>query len=320
MLDSDREIEENETDVDVEEFARRLNLKVYNIGSGKMHVSTLNINRPGLQLAGYYEHFGQERIQVLGEMEYAYLKQLPKEKRLTSLEKLFGYDFPCLVISRGQEPTEEILALAKKYDKAVLGSNQRSTTTINELSIFLNELLAPRTVIHGELLDLYGVGVLMTGKSSVGKSETALELIQRGHRIVADDAVFVRRVSDRLVGTSPEVIRYMMEVRGVGIVDVKQLYGAGAVKDTMLIDMIVRLETWDSEKEYDRIGSDRQEESILGIALPLYTIPVKAGRNLAVILEVAARNHRLKSMGYNVVDELEKRKNSAHDDALWKED
>lgn len=303
-----KEIDENEMDVKVEDFAAKLNLEVLHRGEkGYMHISTFNINRPGLQLAGYYQHFGQERVQVLGEMEMAFLKQLEPVKRMQAVERLFKYDFPCMVISTGGEPCEEIMQCADKYDRVVLRSSLRTTMIMNELSIFLNELLAPTETIHGVLLDLYGVGVLLVGKSSVGKSETALELVQRNHRLVADDAVCIKRVSDRLVGTSPSIIRYFMEVRGIGIVDVRQLYGAGAVKLTKVIDMVVKLETWDEEKEYDRLGNVKETYTILGMDMPMYTVPVKSGRNLAVILEVAARNHRLKDMGYDTLKELDER-------------
>lgn len=320
-MDIDNELEENETDVKVKEFAAHLGLEIlHTCKSGSMHMATLNINRPGLQLSGYYEHFGKDRVQVIGEMETAYSKQLNGSDRLNALEKLFSFGFPCLVISSGLEPCAEIIACAEKYDKTVLRSKQRSTMIINGLSIYLNELLAPRIVTHGVLLDLYGVGVLMTGKSSVGKSETAIELIQRGHRLVADDAVCIKRVSDRLVGSSPELIRYMMEVRGIGIVDIRRLYGAGAVKLTKVIDMVVNLETWDEEKEYDRLGGSTATKDILGIEIPSYTIPVKSGRNLAVILEVAARNHRIKGMGFDIVKELERRQMTASDNDIWQED
>lgn len=305
------EIEENEMDVKVDDFAEKLNLEVLHRGEkGYMHISTFNINRPGLQLAGYYQHFGQERVQVMGEMEMAFLKQLTPEKRMKAVERLFKYDFPCLVISTGAEPCEEIMRCADVYDKVVLRSKLRTTMIMNELSIFLNELLAPTQTIHGVLLDLYGVGVLLVGKSSVGKSETALELVQRNHRLVADDAVCIKRVSDRLIGTSPSIIRYFMEVRGIGIVDVRQLYGAGAVKLTKVIDMVVKLESWDEEKEYDRLGNVKEYYTILGMDMPMYTVPVKSGRNLAVILEVAARNHRLKDMGYDTLKELDERMKS----------
>ena len=318
---NDNELEENETDVEIDEFAEKLGLEVlHRCKAGKMHMSTLNINRPGLQLAGYFEYFGQERVQVLGEMEMTYLNEFTAEKRLKSLERLFAYNFPCIVISRGLEPCEEILACAEKYDKTVLRSNRRSTMIMNELSIYLNELLAPRLVMHGELLDLYGVGVLITGKSSVGKSETAIELLQRGHRLVADDAVCIKRVTDRLVGSSPALIRYMMEVRGIGIVDIRRLYGAGAVKLSKVVDMVVNLETWDEEKDYDRLGGSMAKKEILGLEIPLYTIPVKSGRNLAVILEVAARNHRLKGMGFDIMKELEHRQKGVSVTDMWEED
>ncbi len=313
---TDEELEENETDIGVDEFAAKLNLEILHRGSGKMHMATFNINRPGLQLAGYFEHFGKDRVQVLGEMETAYLNQLPPKKRMESVERLFKYDFPCLVVSGGCEPCDEISVCAKKYGRAVFKSRSRSTMIINELSIFLNELLAPRIVIHGVMLDLYGVGVLMIGKSSIGKSETALELIQRNHRLVADDAVCIKRVSDKLVGSSPSVIRYMMEVRGIGIVDVRQMYGTGAVRFSQSVDMVVKLENWDYEKQYNRLGGETEKYNILGMDVPMYTIPVKSGRNLAAIIEVAARNHRLKDMGYDALAELEQRRKTKPEDDI----
>lgn len=303
-----KEIEENEIDIRVEDFCKRLDLEILNKGSRQfMHISTFNVNRPGLQFAGYYEHFSAERVQVIGEMETAYLKTLDAAARRRAVEEFFKHDFPCMVISTVLEPVEEIMDCAKKYDRVVLRSKLRSTMIMNELSIFLNELLAPNETIHGVLMDLYGVGVLLVGKSSIGKSETALELIQRNHRLVADDAVSIKRVSDRLIGTSPSIIRYFMEVRGIGIIDVRQMYGAGSVKLTKVIDIVVKLETWDEEKEYDRLGNVKEYYTILDTELPLYTIPVKPGRNLAVILEVAARNHRLKDMGYDTLAELDNR-------------
>ena len=309
------EIEENEIDISVEDFCKRLNLEVLHKGSRKfMHISTFNVNRPGLQFAGYYQHFSSERIQVIGEMETTYLKTLDDVRRMRAVEELFRHDFPCLVISTVLDPAEELMICAEKYDRVVLRSPLRSTMLMNELSIFLNELLAPTETIHGVLMDLYGVGVLMIGKSSVGKSEPALELIQRNHRLVADDAVSIKRVSDRLIGTSPSIIRYFMEVRGIGIIDVRQMYGAGAVKLTKVIDIVVKLETWDEEKEYDRLGNVQEYYTILDTQLPLYTIPVKPGRNLAAILEVAARNHRLKDMGYDTLTELDSRIRNAKPD------
>lgn len=312
-----KEIEETAVTVNIDEFCARLSLEILYKGLREnMHISTFNINRPGLQLAGYFEHFGAERVQVMGEQEMAYLKTLSPESRMATCETLFKYDFPCMVVSTVLEPCEEIMECAKKYDRVVLRSSLRTTMIMNELSIFLNELLAPTVTIHGVLMDLYGVGVLIVGNSSIGKSETALELIQRNHRLVADDAVCIKRVNDRLVGSSPSIIRCFMEVRGIGIIDIKAMYGSGAVKQTKVIDLVVKLETWDEDKEYDRLGNVKEVYSILDVELPMHIIPVKPGRNLAVILEVAARNYRLKAMGYDTLAELDKRINSKEKDDL----
>ncbi len=314
-----REITENEMDVRIDEFSSNLSLEILYQGEKEyMHISTFNINRPGLQLAGFYEHFAPARVQVMGEQEMAYLKKLSPDERMKTLERLFKYEFPCLVVSTVLEPCDEIMQCAKKYGRVVLRSKLRTTMIMNELSIFLNQLLAPTKTIHGVLMDLYGVGILILGHSSVGKSETAIELISRGHRLVADDAVTVKRVNDRLVGASPSIIRFFMEMRGIGIVDVRELYGVGAVKLTKSIDMVVELETWDETKEYDRLGTSTEKYEILEVQLPKHTIPVKPGRNLAVILEVAARNYRLKSMGYDTLAELDNRmKNNTDDEEVF---
>ncbi len=303
-----KEIIENEMDLKVEDFAAQAGLEILHRGSKEtIHFSTFNINRPGLQLAGYYEHFGYERVQVVGEQEMSYLKKMKPEDRLKACETFLKYEIPCLVISTVLEPIPELMAAAEKYDRVVLRSSLRTTMIMNELSILLNELLAPTQTIHGVLMDLYGVGVLIIGNSSVGKSETALELIQRNHRLVADDAVTIKRVNDRLIGAAPSVIRCFMEVRGIGIIDIRAMYGAGAVKLTKMIDMVIKLEEWDPEKEYDRFGNVKEVHNIFDVELPMHTIPVKPGRNLAVILEVAARNYRLKSMGYDTLAELDNR-------------
>lgn len=305
---SHREVDENATDVRLEDFCRRLGLEVLHKGSkDTIHFSTFNINRPGLLLADYYEHFGYERVQILGEQETAYLKSMDAERRMRACTRLLSFDIPCLVICADLTPCDELMECARKFNRVVLSSHQRTTMFMNELSIYLNKLLAPTQTLHGVLMDLYGVGVLIIGKSSIGKSETALELIQRGHRLVADDAVCVKRVSDRLVGAAPAVIRYFMELRGVGIVDVRQMYGAGAIKLTTTIDMVVKLETWDEEKEYDRLGNVKESYNILEVELPMHTVPVKPGRNLAVIMEAAARNYRLKSLGFDTLAELDAR-------------
>ncbi len=305
------EIEENEIDIKIDEFCGKLGLEILHRGkSDTIHFSTFNINRPGLQLAGYYEHFGVERVQVIGEQEMSYLHTLSAEKRMEVCDRFFSYDFPCLVLSTALPPGKEIMTCAEKHGRVVLRSSLRTTMTVNELSIFLNDALAPQQTVHGVLMDLYGVGMLIIGNSGVGKSETALELIQRNHRLVADDAVVIKRISDRLVGASPSIIKYFMEVRGIGIIDIRSMYGAGAVKLTKGIDLVIKLEDWDSEKVYDRLGDVKEVHNILNVELPMHTVPVKPGRNLAVILEVAARNYRLKSMGYDTLEELNKRVNS----------
>ena len=303
-----REVEENEVDVTVDDFCAQLHLEVLHKGDRtSMHISTFNISRPGLQLAGYYEHFGVSRVQVVGEAETAYLKSLTSEQRYAACDKFLSYDFPCLVLSNNVAPCDELLACAQKHNRILLRSHLSSTTFINELSIYLNRLLAPTQTIHGVLMDLYGVGVLLIGKSSIGKSETALELIARGHRLVADDAVCIKRVSDRLIGAAPGIIRHMMELRGIGIIDVRQMYGVGAVKLTKAIDLVVKMEMWDEEKEYDRLGNVEETYNILDVELPMHTVPIRPGRNLAIILEAAARNYRLKSMGFDTIAELNAR-------------
>lgn len=288
------------------EFAKILDLEIIHLGKEYITLSTININRPGIQLTGFYTHFGADRVQIMGEMEFAYLKSLTDEQRYQSLNKYFSYPLPCLILSTNLEPMSEMIELAQKHQIPLLRSAQRTTFIFNDLVAYLNQLLAPTITMHGVLMDMYGVGVLITGSSGIGKSENALELIQRGHRLVADDAVIIKRVNDRLIGTAPENIRYLMEVRGIGIIDVRNMYGVGAVKITKVIDMVIELERWDDTKEYDRLGLTQNIE-ILGYSLPKILVPVRPGRNLAVILEVAARDHRLKSMGFSALNELNSR-------------
>ena len=302
------EIEESETDVDIFEFAERMDLEIVYRGTTKyIHFSTFNVNRPGLQLAGYYKHFSAERVQVIGEQEATYLAQMTFQARKTACEEFLKQPIPCLILTTSQPPSEELLNAAKKYDRVVFSSKLRTTMFVNNLSLYLNELLAPSRTVHGVLMDIYGVGVLVMGESGIGKSETALELVQRGHRLVADDAVTITRIGDRLDGTSPEVIRYFMELRGIGIIDVKAMYGAGAVQLVKTIEMVVRLEEWNDTAQYNRLGPPDEKISILGVKKPLYVVPVKPGRNLAVILEAAARTHRLNDLGFSAVEELNER-------------
>lgn len=300
---SDRIIER----IKLVDFASILHLEILYNGKEYITLSTININRPGIQLTGFYTHFGADRVQIMGEMEFAYLKNLSSEKRYESLDKYFSYPLPCLIISTNLEPFEEMLELVKKHQIPLLRSQQRTTFIVNDLISYLNEILAPTLTMHGVLMDMFGVGVLITGHSGIGKSENALELVQRGHRLVADDAVIIKRVNDRLIGTAPENIRYFMEVRGIGIINVRNMYGVGAVKLTKVIDMVVELEKWDDTKEYDRLGSFQDNIKILDHDLPKIVVPVRPGRNLAIILEVAARSHRLKSMGFSALEELNSR-------------
>ena len=268
--------------------------------STEIMVSDNDCNRPGLQLMGFYEYFNAERIQICGNMEFAYLASVDEETRYKKIETLFATHIPMFVVARGHELYPEMIELAKKYEIPIGRTKESTTAFIAALISYLNVQLAPRITRHGVLIEIYGEGVLIVGESGVGKSETAIELVKRGHRLVADDAVEIRRVSSKsLVGSSPDNIRHFLEIRGIGIINVRRLFGMGAVKVTEKIDMVVELEPWDSQKVYDRMGVDNEFTTILGVKVPSLTIPIKPGRNLAVILEVAAMNNRQKKMGYN---------------------
>lgn len=267
-----------------------------------------DINRPGLELAGYADNFANDRIQLMGNVEMQYLYSLSDEERRDRMERLFKIGFPCIIIARNMEPCKDMLAMGIKYNIPVLRTEDTTTSFHSELNRYLCVQLAPRVTMHACFIEVYGEGVLITGSSGVGKSETALELVKRGHRLVADDIVEVRRVSNKtLVGTAPEIIRHLLEIRGIGFLDVKRLYGVGAVKMTENIQLVVDLERWEVGKEYDRVGIDDHFTDILGIKVPSVKIPVMPGRNLAIIIEVAAMNNRQKMMGYNAAKELNKR-------------
>lgn len=268
-------------------------------------LETTDINRPGIQLAGFFEHFSYERLQVIGKVEYTYFSNLEPKTRLERLEKLMSYEIPALVITRGLEVKEDALEMAKKYNRIVLKTDMATTRFISKVSDYLNEKLAPSVTIHGVLVDVDGIGIMITGESGVGKSETALELVKRGHRLVADDAVEIKKIEDDLLfGEAPAIIRHLMEIRGIGILDIKSLYGVGAVKPSKIIDMVIHLENWKDDKYYDRLGLDEEVMNILEVPIEKITIPVKPGRNLAVIIEIAARNFRQKKMGYNAAREF----------------
>lgn len=268
-------------------------------------ISENDVNRPGLQLMGFYEYFNPERIQIIGKMEFAYLSTIDEKTRRERLQLLFAQRLPALIITRELPYFAEMLELAKEYEVPLLRSKESTSNFMSGLIAFLNLNLAPRVTRHGVLIEIYGEGVFITGESGVGKSETAIELVKRGHRLVADDAVEIRKVSNiSLVGSSPDNIRHFLELRGIGIINARRLFGIGAVKMTEKLDLVVELEQWDSEKVYDRMGVDTEYVSLLGVKIPSLTIPVKPGRNLAVILEVAAMNNRQKKMGYNAAAEL----------------
>ena len=264
-----------------------------------------DVTRPGLQLMGFYEYFNPERMQIIGKMEFAYLSTIDEETRTQRLDALMSRHIPALIIARELPYFSEMLDLAKKYEVPLLRSKESTSNFISGLIAFLNLNLAPLITRHGVLIEIYGEGVFITGESGVGKSETAIELVKRGHRLVADDAVEIRKVSNiSLVGSSPDNIRHFLELRGIGIINARRLFGIGAVKNTEKIELIVEMEQWNPEKIYDRMGVDTQFATILGVKIPMLTIPVKPGRNLAVILEVAAMNNRQKKMGYNAAAEL----------------
>lgn len=268
-------------------------------------LESADVNRPGLNLTGFVEHFDRSRIQIFGLNEVAYLEKLPEDERVQRINEFFALGFPGVVVTRGLDIYDSIIEAARENNIAVMRTNETTSSFLSGLISFLNVELAPRITRHGVLIEAYGEGVLLLGESGVGKSETAIELVKRGHRLIADDAVEIRRVSNRtLVGASPENIRHFLELRGIGIINARRLFGMGSVKITEKIDMIVKLELWDSEKVYDRMGMENEYATILGIQVPCITIPVKPGRNLAIILEVAAMNNRQKKMGYNAAQEL----------------
>lgn len=277
-------------------------------GFEKIEITKDDVSRPGLQLAGFFDFFDPNRLQVMGKVETTYVESFDPQKRADIFDKLFSSGIPAMIVSRNIDIFPECLEAAKKYSVPLLRTNEFTSTIINAIVASLKVSLAPRITLHGVLVEIYGEGVLLLGDSGVGKSETAIELVKRGHRLIADDAVEIKRVSDKtLVGTAPEVIRHFIELRGIGIVDVRRIFGIGSVKLTEKIELVINLENWEEGKQYDRLGMDGQTTSILDISVPSLTIPVKPGRNLAVIIEVAAMNNRYKKMGYNAAKELQDR-------------
>lgn len=300
----------NKKGVSVSEIVKRLDLKVYtnDINLKERKIKSSDINRPALQLAGYFMHFGSTRVQVIGNVEYFYTKQLEESKRVEIYKELFSYEIPCIIFSRNLLPDEDFLRLAEEKGIPVLGTSRPTSEFTAELIYALGELLAPSITIHGVLVDVYGEGVLITGESGIGKSEAALELVRRGHRLVSDDVVEIIRVNEHtLIGTAPDITRNFIELRGIGIVDVKSLYGVECIREKQEIDMVIHLSEWKKDAEYDRMGLEDEYIEYLGNKVVCYSVPIRPGRNLAVICETAAVNHRQKKMGYHAAQELYRR-------------
>jgi HPr kinase/phosphorylase len=268
-------------------------------------ISQPDVNRPALQLAGFFDYFDSERVQVIGHVEHAYMHQMDNEKRLQILSRLMDYHVPCIVFCRNIEVSENFIRLANEKGVPILRTTKTTSSFMAEVIRWLNVELAPRITIHGGLVDVYGEGILIMGESGIGKSEAALELIKRGHRLVTDDVVEIKKVSDdTLIGTSPDITRHFIELRGIGIIDVKTLFGVESVKNTQAIDLVIKLEEWNKEKQYDRLGLEESYIEFLGNKVVCHSIPIRPGRNLAIICEAAAVNYRQKKMGYNAAQEL----------------
>ena len=298
--------------VKVSKLIERFNLEPLtpNVEYDNRQITESDVNRPALQLAGFFDYFDPTRLQIIGKVEHTYLQKMSQTERAKCIERLMSYkEIPCIVLCREEiNPFPEMITCAEKYGIPIFKTCEATTSFIAEVNRWLHVELAPRISMHGVLVDIYGEGVLITGESGIGKSETALELVRRGHRLVADDAVEVKRVSGTtLLGSAPEVIRHFIEVRGIGIVDVKQIFGIGSVKEMKNIDLVVKLELWDQNKQYDRLGLTNEYMDILGINVVSHSIPIRPGRNLAIICETAAINFRQKKMGYNAAEALNER-------------
>ncbi|QJD86223.1 HPr(Ser) kinase/phosphatase [Cohnella herbarum] len=287
--------------VRVSELVQQFHLEIVAGEDGlRRTIVTDDLNRPGLEMAGYFNYYPADRAQMLGRTELAFLETLTTEERRDRMERLCHEETPCIIITRGLDIPTELIEIANERNFPVLRSSVATTILLSRITNFLEKKLAPSATIHGVLVDVYGVGMLITGGSGIGKSETALELVKRGHRLIADDAVEIRQTADNnLFGTAPDLIRHLLEIRGLGILNVMTLFGAGAVRNQTSISLVVKLENWQQDKQYDRLGLDEETTKIIETEVPLLTVPVRPGRNLAVILEVAAMNFRLKRMGYN---------------------
>ena len=299
----------------VEEFS--LEVAVASTDFDVIRVTVEDVARPGLQLAGYFDHFEPMRLQIMGNAEMSYLSKLTNEQRLQIFDRLFAYKFPALLIARDLLPDPQCVEMAKKYNVTLLRTHEPTSTIISAIITYLKAALAPRITRHGVLMEVYGEGLLLTGDSGMGKSEAAVELLKRGHRLIADDAVEIRKISgNTLMGTAPEVIRNYVEMRGIGVINVAKLFGMGAVKSENEVNLVVNIVPWDAHAVYDRLGLEDQHMELLGVKIPMITIPITPGRNLAVILEVAAMNNRQKKMGYNAAVEFTEQINRRFDENM----
>ena len=298
--------------IKAKDFIKELSLRVLNSTyQEEWDIHSAELNRPGLQFVGFYDHFRADWPQVVGLTEMTYLESLPDDVRRERLEAFFSHKvIPCTIICRGMTPPDDMLELATAHQVPLLSTEEYTTRFVALTMNYLNRCLAPRATLHGVLVDVYGMGVLITGESGVGKSEAALELVRRGHQLVADDVVDVCRVTEnRLIGESPETVRHFMEIRGIGIIDIKAMYGISAVLNSKTIDMVIHLEAWKDKKAYDRLGLSEDFTTIMDVRVPQLVLPVRPGRNVAVVIEVAARNHSLKQNGYSAAQELDRRLN-----------
>lgn len=296
--------------IEMSKIVEKMNLKnmTPDVALIDKYLEDPDVNRPALQLTGYFEHFDNERVQIIGYVEYTFLEKMNNQEKAKIYAQLLACKIPCLIFCRNLEPERMLLDMATKADVPVFMTDKQTTSFMAELLRWLNVELAPCISIHGVLVDVYGVGVLITGESGIGKSEAALELIKRGHRLVSDDVVEIRKVSDdTLVGTAPDITRHFIELRGIGIVDVKTLFGVLSVRETQNIELVIRLEEWSREKAYERLGLEEEYTEFLGNKVVCHHLPIRPGRNLAVIVETAAINYRQKKMGYNAAQELYKR-------------
>lgn len=294
--------------VTLDKIIEDFNLEIINDGEKTVEININDINRPGLQLAGFYNYFTPERIQVIGKAEFSFLEDMQTEQRKKRLNKYFSFNMSCIIIARGLEPQQELIDAAKKKGILLLRSSLSTTTLISKLTIYLATKLAPETRLHGVLMDVYGIGILITGESGIGKSETALELIKRGHRLITDDAVDIKEIEGELTGSSPDITMGMLEVRGIGIIDVSALYGLSSILPEKNISFVMHFEHWKDDADYDRLGIGDEHIDILGVQVRKITVPVTTGRNIAVLVEAAAANYRYSLMSdVSPVDIIENR-------------